>query len=603
MPPDRRALTALAARARVLAAAVTLALAGAARPALAARPGGHPRRHAPPVARTLAAAKSSPSARPTFRAVALKVPSSPRQGRVEFVTQKRVYLDRGNADGLGIRQAVMLTRNGRPIGRCPIELLSDHVAVCKSGRAHIGDVFKLARAATAPGGAVAQVLPPPAADEALQARAEALAAAPHEKVDFKGPSDASRRAGITIGAGITTWSSYPAANGAYAAEELDVRLHQLALGQTDLRLDAALTAVRWQTWLTDRRFRPNAPTQIYLWEAEVSRRELDDRTVFAIGRLWPWHVPGVPMLDGMQIGRRNEQGNLEWGAYGGLIPQISTLAPAFDTWAGGLYAAAVGEGNATELVRTVRSEARLGVRQSPTIGLVSEGEAVAEAALRSVAVDGGARVRYASKVDRQAALEQAFVDLRLPAAASGGGWLQLRYLGVAPEQQPLLVAELPSVKGGYHLLLDVYSSLRRSLRFGLFASAHLDRDSGQREGEAGIDLGAPRLFGEVGGMSVGGSIGQGWLATRVAYVQLLAHPLGRVHVRGRVSAMQSESITSDPLTDLFEVGADLQIEAVLTSRLRIRVRELARWPVLIQGQAPTGQLPGVVSSVDAVVGL
>jgi len=382
-----------------------------------------------------------------------------------------------------------------------------------------------------------------------------------------------------------------------------VRLHQLALGQTDLRLDAALTAVRWQTWLADRRFRPNAPTQIYLWEAEVSRRELDDHTVFAVGRLWPWHVPGIPMLDGMQIGRRNERGNLEYGAYGGLLPQVATLAPVFDTWAGGLYGAAVDDGSPADVLRAIRSEARFGVRESPTIGLVSEGEALAEAAFRSLAVDAGARVRYASAVDRQLALERAFVDVRLPAAASGGGWLQLRYLGVAPEQQPLLTNELPSVKGGFHAALDVYSRLRRSMRFGVFASGHVDRDSGQKEGEVGIDLGVPRLFADLGGMSVGGSIGGGWLATRVAYAQILANPLGRVHVRGRVSAMQSESTTSDPMTDLFEVGADLQIEAVLNDRLRIRVRELARWPVVIQGQIPTGQLPGVVSSVDAIVGL
>ena len=76
--------------------------------------------------------------------------------------------------------------------------------------------------------------------------------------------------------------------------------------------------------------------------------------------------------------------------------------------------------------------------------------------------------------------EAAFVDVRLPSTESGGGWLQLRYTGVAPEQQPLLASELPSIGGGYHATLDLYSRLRRSLRFAVFGSFHTDRDSARQ---------------------------------------------------------------------------------------------------------------------------
>jgi hypothetical protein len=463
-------------------------------------------------------------------------------------------------------------------------------------------VFRIVRAsarATAP----PHPLPAPAEDEALQARAEAIASTPVEKVDYRGPSSTSLPSSITIAAGVTAWSSYPAATGAYAAEQLDVRLHRLQLGETDLRLDVGATIMRWQTYLLTARFRPDTPTQLYLWEAEVSRRELDDRTVFAAGRLWPWHVPGIPMLDGIQIGRRNEPGTFEWGVYGGLLPAELTLVPTFDAWTGGVYSALFTTGAAGSEVRLLRGEARVGVRESPTIGLVSEAEGLAEASLVALAVDGGARLRYASMVDRQVTLERAFVDVRLPAMPSGGGWVQLRYTGVAPEQEPLLVAEVPALKGGYHALLDFYSAFHRTLRFGVFASGHIDRDSGLREFEGGLELGAPRLFGDIGGMSFGVAIGEGWLESRSGYVQLLATPLSRVRVRGRVSGTSTQLTTGDPMTDLLEIGADLQVEAVLTSRLRVRVRELARFPVLIQGLLPTGQLPGVVSSVDAIVGL
>jgi hypothetical protein len=149
MPPKRRALTALA-----LAVALGLAM--------PARPG---------YARSRSAASLRPAAFAS-RSAAPKLTSRARQGHVEFVTQHRVYLDRGGADGLGLHQAVQLLRNGRPVGRCTIEALSDHAASCRAGRARIGDAFRLARAVATPA-AVARPLPPPAPDEALQARADA----------------------------------------------------------------------------------------------------------------------------------------------------------------------------------------------------------------------------------------------------------------------------------------------------------------------------------------------------------------------------------------------------------------------------------------------
>jgi hypothetical protein len=113
----------------------------------------------------------------------------------------------------------------------------------------------------------------------------------------------------------------------------------------------------------------------------------------------------------------------------------------------------------------------------------------------------------------------------------------------------------------------------------------------------------PRLLGGWGGLSLGAGIGEGWLESRGAYAQVLAFPLGRIRIRGRLTGTRTQLTTGDPMTDMFEVGADLQIDAALNERLRLRVRELARFPVLIQGLLPTGQLPGVMSSVDVLVAL
>ena len=259
-----------------------------------------------------------------------------RAGRVRFVTQKRVYLDRGAADGLTGRQTVELFRAGAKAASCQIEILAAHTAVCRGNGSQVGDKFELPRVGRRPPPPTAalRALPPPDDDETVARHARAIADAPHEKVDFvsKTGGGLAPRAWLR---GSATLYSEPGSPATYAYETIDADIRHVPIGSTSLRFDAAFTALRRQTTI-DPRFRPTVESMFYLWEAEITRRERDARTVFAVGRLWPWHLPGLPMLDGAQIGRRNAAATLEGGAYGGAIPAALTLSPIDGSWAGGI---------------------------------------------------------------------------------------------------------------------------------------------------------------------------------------------------------------------------------------------------------------------------
>jgi hypothetical protein len=524
------------------------------------------------------------------------------EGRVQFVTDRRVYLDRGASDGLAAGQAVALLRNGHPPRRCVVEIADEHTAVCRASGARPDDLFHLHAARRPPRATTSAVatLPPLVDEPTLQARAAALAAAPHDKVDFVPLRTEARPSSLTVAAGVTLWSA--PAGAPETAEELDVQLRRLRLGETDLRLDAALSVVTWQRRAAALRFRPDRATQVYLWQAEVSRRELDDRVVFAAGRIWPWHIPGVAALDGLQLGRRSASGSAEAGAYAGTLPAPASLAPTVDAWAGGLYGALAQSGGKGDLFRFAREEARLGLRESPVVGLVRELEALADVSRAAFGADAAARVRYAPRVDRGPALEQAWLGMRVGAAGAPGALLQLRYVGVAPEQQPLLVDETPALRGGYHATLSASVAPHPALELGVAGSAHADLDSGTREADAAFELRLPRLFGGAGGLWVGASAAEGWLRSRSAYLQLLGRDEPRLRVIARLAVTTDAFTTPTTAADLSELGGNLLIELRASARLRLRAHGLLRLPLQIQGQPPDGTAGvAVVSGVDAIV--
>jgi hypothetical protein len=516
------------------------------------------------------------------------------QGRVAFVTDKRAYLDHGADGGLTAGQTVALFRGGRPAGSCTVEAIAAHRASCLGGRPRAGDTFRLGRPLAASQPAQARPLPPVVAVEDLEADAQAIASAGVDKVDFAGRAHFGSGQALALTGGYASWTAGTDPQSDFRQERLDGSL-RVRLGQSGLRLDAAFSALRWHPRPERTRFRPGAETQFFLWEAELSRRDPDARTVVAVGRLWPWHAPGLSVLDGVQIGRQNQARTVEWGAYGGLVPDPLTLAPDTGAWAGGLYGSLTQAGTKADLVRLAREEARAGARQVPGTGLVTETELLAQLWLGSSAVGAGGRAIYLPG-SHSSALDRGYLELRIQAGRVSGG-LHLRYFGAALDAGEAVLQNVsPSLTGGYHAAGDASWDPLPWLGAGLFADVSRDADSGWSGRDGAVELRLPRLFGDLGGLWLGAEAAEGWLRSRTLYAQVLGRVRDRFRLLARVSASASEFSTAEPNPNTRELDAYLQLDASVGSWLHLRGRSLIRAP-LAEDERELG--PGLVLGLDA----
>ncbi len=526
---------------------------------------------------------------------------STTEGHVRFVTDARAYLDRGADDGLGRGQTVSIVRAGVAVTSCLVDAVGDHAATCHAALARGGDGFVTTRRRGAPPAtAPVAALPPPTDARVERERARGLADAPVTRVDFHPRARRASGGSAEVAAGVTMGLAR-GAGASWAATEVDVHLGHVPLG-ADLRLDLALSAVRWAP--ADARFRPDTPMQLYLWEAEVSHRELDARTVLSAGRLWPWHVPGVPLLDGVQLGRRTEDHAVEAGVYGGLLPSMLSLSPELDQWTAGVYAALARAGTRGDTVGFSRVEARVATRRSPTIGDVREAEVLGALTLAALSATGGGRLRDAPSVDHAPVLETAHAGLALRPRAGGGAWVELRHLGVAPEVQPLLVSETPAARGGLHAAGAAWLDLFGDVGAGASGGWHLDRDTNRHQEDAALELRLPRLFGDVAGLWLGATLAQGWLWSRGGYLQVASRWSPRLQLVARVSANAIRYAPTGAPGDFAssnELGGALHLQARLAARLRLRARMLARLPFAERGLPAVGTTPAtLVTSLELV---
>lgn len=523
-------------------------------------------------------------------------------GHVQFITGLRAYLDRGNADGLVEGQYLEMVRGGRFVGRCALEHLGDHAAVCQGPAIRVGDSFRSAKPPRVASERAPKVLPPPIDPATLADRALALRAVPFQKVDFT-PRDRDDGTGpsVRVEVGAAGWSGgrFGGGPGGYLEEHVDGRIQRLRLGDSDLRFDLAFTAVRWQRRPEPSRFLPDARTELFVWQAEVSRRELDDRTVLGVGRLWPRHIPGLAMIDGLQLGRRNETGSGEAGIYAGTAPTEAGLLPTVGNWAAGVYGVRVVASPRGRALPSASVESRIGVRRLPAGGALREGELLGQLWARSWGMGGGARA-VSIPNDPGPKLELAHLHLRAGDRERIGGWMELRYLGPASLDEPAPAAEQPSQAGAYHGALGTHVDLTRAVGLGLLADAHRDRATGSRTVDGTLELRLPRLFSDAGGLWFAATVTEGWVRSRGAYLQYLGAPVGSTRVFARVAARTSRFDVAGALADATEIDGYLHLDAPVTARLRLRGRSSFFVPITVQGQPPVQPSVSYLLGVDVV---
>ena len=526
-------------------------------------------------------------------------------GRVQFVTDKRAYLDRGARDGLSAKQSLQLSRAGRAIGSCNVETLADHQATCVGGRLRPGDTFRLN------GGAASRkqasqvssetreptALPPVVAEDSLRTRAAQIAASSIAKVEFHGVRGFGGRSRATVTPSITIWRTQSDPNGAYSEERIDGAIQVFDVGAPGIRVDATFSAVHWGTPSAANRFRPGQGAQFYLWEAEISKRRREASTVFAVGRVWPWHTPGLTLLDGIQVGRQNDSESAEAGVYAGLIPAALTVYPS-GALAGGAYGALVQTGSTRSVFRLARQEARVGVWDASGAGLVVDAEGLAQVWLGPWNLAGGGRLRRAQALGSAPVIDRAYLDVGARATLSLGAGLHIRYFGAGLPDNATLRAEAPTLGGGLHATMDAHWDPFSWLGFAGFGGVHREKDSGRHETHGAAELRLPRLLGDRGGIAAGAEVEEGWMRARLLYGQVAGNLGDGVHVLVRASASATEFTVPQTAANIHEIGAYAHLDGQILSSLRLRAWSLLRVPFLVRGEPTTIPATGTIVGVS-----
>ena len=543
------------------------------------RPRGRPRAAAAAPAPVRVGAAAGPAARPA---------ASPL-GSVQFVTGKRAYLDRGTTDGLAVGQALTLSRAGRGAGACTVESASEHSATCLGGRARVGDTFRSPRPRRAQAQRRAPTLAPVVDEDTLVTRAAVISAGPIDKVEFTGKRAFRGHRSAEVTPSFTTWfSQADPEGGSYTQERIDGAIRGVELASTGLRFDGSFSAIRWSAPPGLERFRPGTPTQFYLWEAEASRRSQEGGTTLAVGRLWPFHAPGLTLLDGLQLGRQSQDGTAEGGLYGGLIPTAAGLSPSFDIRTGGIYGAVAQVGTRRSVVRLAREEARIGVWQGTSAGMVGEGEGFAQAWIGPVTVGGGTRLRWASQVESGPAVEHAHLDLGLRPSLESALGVHLRYVGARLLPDAPLRSEIPLQGGAMHAIADLHLGLSPNLALAFSAGGHRESVSGLHQFHGGAEARLPRLFRRAGGVSLGAQVEQGWMQGGAVYAQIVGRWDERMQLLARLSADGTRFQTPAAAWNLQELGGYFSADGALAGWLRLRAWFMWRAPFQVQGAVPAG---------------
>ena len=490
--------------------------------------------------------------------------AAPNGGSVVHVTAARAYLDRGAEDGLSVGQVVAMKRKG---ASCTVEWVAPHAASCV-GPVSEGDRFVLPR--VAPPSEPPRLPAPPTAAELARRRAAIEAAPSAPLVEHEGGGDADavlgRRMRASAELAHATWAAFETSDGAFHEERVDVSIRGApVIGP--FRVFAELTALR-RTAPSNVRFRPGEDNQLYVREAELSAREPGDPWALSAGRLWPWHAPGAPVMDGAQAGWRSREGGAEVGAFGGGLPAPDTLEPRTDAWTGGAYWA-FRRADDDAAIPFLRHEGRLAMVNVPGLGQLVEAEALVHGSLGR-ALDMSADLRGRLDEPGLTAARFDFGGRPLEQLRVGGGF---RW----QDDEANAIDEVPAV-GSRRADASVTWEPSRYFTLGGAAGHAAELSTTAGRSYAGPELGFPRLFGDAGGLSLGYQEELGFLSGRAGWLQSSLSPSRTVRVLTRLSYFEDRSGSStdgEPAT-FREVGLYGAVDTRLLEWLSLSTSLLAR---------------------------
>ncbi len=511
-----------------------------------------------------------------------------KRGTVRYVTATRVYVDVGRANRLGPGDKLNLQRLGRAVGDCVIQQVSEHSAVCINRNAKRGDTFSVSAELPkerSPGPSL------PSDQELADAHAR-VTEAPVEKVDFHGkaPQSGTGLPLFSVTAQHTAYLSF--GQSGFEETRLDLSVNGVNLHFGGLRGFAHVTALIYSDRPSTTRFRPSDRYQVYVWETGLVSREIGRPFVLSVGRIWPYHAPGLTLIDGAQAGWRSKDGAYEAGVVGGTIPDADTLYPSYQRWTAGVYYGASHVGHRGSILRLLRHEARLSVRGNQSIGPQLELEALMQMWLATVADMGAdARVAIGGNDWSTPRLEAGRFSFGVRATR----WLRVigtfRYLGPRPADYDSFSTGLFSNGQWFYGNLDLTADATSWLKVSLLGGAAEESGSSNQREYVGGELSAPTLLRHRGGVSVGYREELSWMAGRTAYVQLFADPVEKVRLLIRTSYFGTG--------DQHDLSAFLSADARIIRWLYFRTSAMARVGLSQGAGIPSqGTLAGLVLRAD-----
>jgi hypothetical protein len=469
---------------------------------------------------------------------------------------------------------LQLRRGEKAVSTCRIEVVSETRATC-AGSGQTGDVFALPRLAPPARPSAERPSDSPLSEAESARRHRFLEAAAYHKVEHRAavavPSVLTGKSEVQLA--YASWASQQ--SGGFHQERLDVAIRGAPVG-AGFALYADLSARRWSLRSGAVNARPDEPNQLYVWEAELVRRPAQGGLLLALGRVRPWSAPGSTIIDGAQAGWRT-RGNVEFGLFGGGVPDPDTLAPSFRRATAGAYLSVQSAGDASSVLRWLRQQVRLAYATSPEGGRRLAAEALSEISLGGV-LDLGVDARVTRGELAIATLDEVTVDAGLrpfDGFSLLGGY---RYQGrSSPERDGLAI-----LSGGAARHADLTASWEVASWLTLSGTSGLAKDltTGELRRFAGPGLGLPRLFGDAGGASFGWLEEDGWFGGRTAWVQVLTRRPRFLQVILRASWFQTRSL--GPYTE-DELSASASISAQLGPAVSVRIAALGR----------AGGVPGV----------
>jgi hypothetical protein len=484
-------------------------------------------------------------------AAALAVgPARPRgAGAVTYVTADRTYLDSGAEDGLAQGMELELRRAGKAVGRCRVEALAPHHAVCAGARARVGDTFLLLPAPEPP---APRVLPPPPGEEVLANRRAVVEAAPVALVQSQpaeaGPAPVARARFADVAVTHASWASSTA--GPSHRESLDVFLRGAPVASW-LALDVDARAEHWLRRESPR-FRPADDTQLSVWQAQLTATPTR-ALMFSAGRVLPWTVPGATVFDGAMAGLRGKLGaaTAEAGLFGGVVPEPDTLEPTSRRATGGAY------WNIDRRIHgaMLRHEGRIAFVRSPELGTRGEASLTGRFYLRRLDLSVEAHLGAGGEEQADAFVDAARVDASfrpIPGLVLGGAFSYAGLTWPQPFEPPAFSGHSRQADG--FVAYDVH----RWIRVGATAGLSEDLDSELDRKWFGPELSFPRLLRRMV-LSLGYLEERGWLTGRSAYAQVVARPLTRLRflVRGSWARGDTPGIDRDEIALYASGSADL----------------------------------------------